>query len=229
MRHADGPAEGVYCHAAARHKYRHAGWIGKGFSKERSVSFAIRGKRCYFVVCRGFHAGELAREGKEVERAARPITIYELEILEEAHPEYIIKVKCSKGTYIRTLCHDIGEKLGCGGVMVKLIRSKAGGFEIETARTLDQLQYLSDQGTLSEAVIPVEKMFEAMHAFSVQESAFIASQNGNQLKRHDFVEETADIIDGQKMRVYSHQNIFYGVYQCDRKRELFLPVKMFFS
>ena len=179
----------------------------------------VNGKKLY----------ELAREGKEVERAARPITIYELEILEEAHPEYIIKVKCSKGTYIRTLCHDIGEKLGCGGVMVKLIRSKAGGFEIETARTLDQLQYLSDQGTLSEAVIPVEKMFEAYPAFSVKESAFKAIQNGNQLKRNDFVEETADMIDGQKMRVYSHQNIFYGVYQCDRKRELFLPVKMFFS
>ena len=179
----------------------------------------VNGKKLY----------ELAREGKEVERAARPITIYELEILEEAHPEYIIKVKCSKGTYIRTLCHDIGEKLGCGGVMVKLIRSKVGGFEIETARTLDQLQYLSDQGTLSEAVIPVEKMFEAYPAFSVKESAFKAIQNGNQLKRNDFVEETADMIDGQKMRVYSHQNIFYGVYQCDRKRELFLPVKMFFS
>lgn len=179
----------------------------------------VNGKKLY----------ELAREGKEVERAARSITIYELEILEEAHPEYIIKVKCSKGTYIRTLCHDIGEKLGCGGVMVKLIRSKAGGFEIETARTLDQLQYLSDQGTLSEAVIPVEKMFEAYPAFSVKESAFKAIQNGNQLKRNDFVEETADMIDGQKMRVYSHQNIFYGVYQCDRKRELFLPVKMFFS
>ena len=171
----------------------------------------VNGKKLY----------ELAREGKEVERAARPITIYELEILEEAHPEYIIKVKCSKGTYIRTLCHDIGEKLGCGGVMVKLIRSKAGGFEIETARTLDQLQYLSDQGTLSEAVIPVEKMFEAYPAFSVKESALKAIQNGNQLKRNDFVEETADMIDGQKMRVYSHQNIFYGVYRCDRKRELF--------
>ena len=72
-------------------------------------------------------------------------------------------------------------------------------------------------------------MFEAYPAFSVKESAFKAIQNGNQLKRNDFVEETADMIDGQKMRVYSHQNIFYGVYQCDRKRELFLPVKMFFS
>lgn len=179
----------------------------------------VNGKKLY----------ELAREGKEVERAARPVTIYELEILGEAHPEYTIKVKCSKGTYIRTLCHDIGEKLGCGGIMTKLIRSKAGGFEIETARTLDQLQNLSDQGTLSEAVIPVEKMFESYPAFIVKESAFKAIQNGNQLKRNDFVEETADMIDGQKMRVYSHQNIFYGVYQCDKKRELFSPVKMFFS
>ncbi len=65
----------------------------------------VNGKKLY----------ELAREGKEVERAARPITIYELEILEEAHPEYIIKVKCSKGTYIRTLCHDIGESWDAEG------------------------------------------------------------------------------------------------------------------
>ncbi|MDE5909065.1 MAG: tRNA pseudouridine(55) synthase TruB [Lachnospiraceae bacterium] len=178
----------------------------------------VNGKKLY----------ELAREGKEVERAARPITIYEMEILEEAHPEYVMKVKCSKGTYIRTLCHDIGEKLGCGGVMTKLIRSRVGEFGIETALTLSQLQHLSDQGMLSQAVIPVEKMFLAYPAFTVKESAFKAIQNGNQLKKNDFKEEAAQILDGQEIRVYSHQNIFFGVYRYEKKRELFSPVKMFF-
>lgn len=179
----------------------------------------VNGKKLY----------ELAREGREVERGARSITIYELEILEEAHPEYVIRVKCSKGTYIRTLCNDIGEKLGCGGIMAKLVRSKVGEFEVETARTLDKLQSLSDQGRFSEAVIPIEKMFETYPALTVRESAFKAIQNGNQLKRSDFTKETAEILDGQKIRVYSHQSIFYGVYRYDKKRELFSPVKMFFS
>lgn len=178
----------------------------------------VNGKKLY----------ELAREGREVERAARPITIYELEILKETHPEYVIRVKCSKGTYIRTLCHDIGKKLGCGAVMTGLVRTRVGEFGIETARTLSQLQQLADQGMLSQAVIPVEQMFEAYPAFTARESALKAVQNGNQLKKSDFREKTAEILDGQEIRVYSHQNIFFGVYRYEKKRELFSPVKMFF-
>ncbi len=178
----------------------------------------VNGKKLY----------ELAREGKEVERAARPITVYGIEVLQEEHPEYVFKVECSKGTYIRTLCHDIGEKLGCGAVMTKLIRSRVGEFEIEKARTLDELQRLADQGILSEAILPVEKMFEDYPALVVKESSHKAIQNGNQLKKEDFLENTEEIADGKEIRVYSHQNIFFGIYRYEKRRRLFSPVKMFF-
>lgn len=179
----------------------------------------VNGKKLY----------ELAREGKEVERAARPITVYGIEVLEEEHPEYVFKVECSKGTYIRTLCHDIGEKLGCGAVMTKLIRSRVGEFEIEKAHRLDELQRLSDQGILSKAIVPVEKMFEDYPALVVKESSHKVIQNGNQLKKEDFLENTEEIADGKEIRVYSHQNIFFGIYRYEKRRELFSPVKMFFA
>ena len=178
----------------------------------------VNGKKLY----------ELAREGKEVERAARPITVYGIEVLQEEHPEYVFKVECSKGTYIRTLCHDIGEQLGCGGVMTKLIRSRVGEFEIEKAHTLDELQRLADQGILSETIVPVEKMFEDYPALVVKESSHKVIQNGNQLKKEDFLENTEEIADGKEIRVYSHQNIFFGIYRYEKRRKLFSPVKMFF-
>ena len=178
----------------------------------------VNGKKLY----------ELAREGKEVERAARPITVYAIEILKEEHPDYVFKVECSKGTYIRTLCNDIGEQLGCGAVMTKLIRSRVGEFEIEKAYTLDELQNLSHQGILSDAIVPVEKMFEAYTALIVKESSHKVIQNGNQLRKEDFEQETGEIPDGKEIRVYSHQNIFFGIYRYEKRRRLFSPVKMFF-
>lgn len=104
----------------------------------------VNGKKLY----------ELAREGKEVERAARPITIHEIEILKEELPEITIRVSCSKGTYIRTLCHDIGQALLCGGAMASLTRTRVGSFQIGQAYPLAKLQQLSDEGRLSEAVLP---------------------------------------------------------------------------
>jgi len=91
----------------------------------------INGKKLY----------ELARSGKEVERKARRITIREIELLEEVSEcEYILRVRCSKGTYIRTLCHDIGAALGCGGCMASLRRTMAAGFTIAEAVTLEEAQ-----------------------------------------------------------------------------------------
>ena len=84
---------------------------------------------------------ELARKGQEVERKSRAVTIYELELLEQSgENEYLLRVLCSKGTYVRTLCHDIGEALGCGGCMSSLRRTMAAGFTLEDAVTLDQVQ-----------------------------------------------------------------------------------------
>ena len=84
---------------------------------------------------------DLARKGKEVERKPRSITIYEVELLEQANEtDYLFRCVCSKGTYIRTLCHDIGQKLGCGGTLYSLRRAMAAGFTLNDAVTLEQVQ-----------------------------------------------------------------------------------------
>ncbi len=181
----------------------------------------VNGKKLY----------ELARAGKEVERAARPVIIRELEILEENMPEFTIRVRCSKGTYIRTLCHDIGQKLGCGGVMTSLIRSKSGTFMIEKAYKLSEIQKYADEGRLNELVMPVEKMFEHLPAVTVKEDAYKILQNGNQLKLKD-LQTKLDVNNNTEnltVRVYSHEDVFYGVYEYDSTRKMFCPVKLFFT
>ena len=180
---------------------------------------------------------ELAREGKEVERKARPITIYELELLKEEHPEYEIRVTCSKGTYIRTLCHDIGQALSCGAAMTSLVRSRVGEFRLRDAKTLSGLQELADQGRLQEAVIPVEEMFYVLPAIQVSDRAQKALLNGNQLKRSEVLmkEEAgnAEKIPGEfpadqgEYRVYSSDGRFCAIYRYESVRKLFTPVKMF--
>lgn len=174
---------------------------------------------------------DLARAGKEVERSPRNVTIYSLEFLRENPPDYRIRAVCSKGTYIRTLCHDIGEKLGCGGVMTGLTRTRVGEFAIENALTLDRLQEMAESGTLALAVTPVEKMFEELPAVFVREGAFKALKNGNPLKAEDTKTPSAGspaLLDGQEARVYSHQGVFFGVFRWEAERGLLLPVKMFF-
>ena len=94
----------------------------------------VNGKKLY----------ELARAGKEVERQARPVNIHEIEILEMQLPVVKLRVACSKGTYIRTLCADIGEKLGCGGTMKSLLRIRVGLFELQEAITLAELEQIRD-------------------------------------------------------------------------------------
>lgn len=188
----------------------------------------VNGKKLY----------ELARQGKEVDRPAREITVYELEILEEAHPDYTVRVKCSKGTYIRTLCHDIGQVLGCGGTMVSLRRTRVGGFQIEDAYMLSDIQRLADEGRLEEIICPVEKMFEGLRSLLVKESSYKALMNGNQLGQSQIASlgempggAIADGIfpDGETFRAYSHEGRFVGVFQYREERKLFVPVKLFLS
>lgn len=84
---------------------------------------------------------DLARQGKEVERKARAVTIFALEVVEQvSETDYILRIRCSKGTYVRTLCHDIGQDLGCGGCMFSLRRTMAAGFTLNESVTLEQMQ-----------------------------------------------------------------------------------------
>lgn len=178
----------------------------------------VNGKKLY----------ELAREGKEIERKARPIVVHEIEILSENMPEFTIRVKCSKGTYIRTICHDIGQKLSCGGAMVSLKRTKVGNFGIEDSYTLSQIEDMAKEGKLCEILLPVEKVFEKLPEIRVKETAMKALLNGNQLKKEEILMLSDDALKAEEVRVYGADGRFYGVYGYQEGRKLFCPIKMFF-
>ena len=179
----------------------------------------VNGKKLY----------ELAREGKVVERKARPVEIYYLDILEpyqQSTNEIKIRVGCSKGTYIRTLCHDIGAALGCGGAMAYLQRTKVGAFTLDKAYTLAQLQEMKEQGTLDSAVTPVEDFFAHLPKVVVKDSARKLVQNGNVLPETALVQSESE--EKGWFRVYDCDNRFYGIYQYIEEDHLFKPEKMFF-
>lgn len=109
---------------------------------------------------------DLAREGKMAERAPRPITVHEIKANKICDREYELIVKCSKGTYIRTLCADIGRALGCGGTMKTLKRLTASGFSIEEAHTLSEIEKMSESER-DALIIPTEKIFEDKRALTL--------------------------------------------------------------
>ena len=119
---------------------------------------------------------DLARKGKTVERQPRPITVHELELLDFAGNTARLRVRCSKGTYIRTLCKDIGEALGCGGCMAELRRVQAGEYTIEEA---EPLQELLDCGTPEQSLRPVDSMFRNYPAVTLTENQEKRCRNGN--------------------------------------------------
>ncbi|MBQ8184761.1 MAG: tRNA pseudouridine(55) synthase TruB [Lachnospiraceae bacterium] len=179
---------------------------------------------------------ELAREGKEVERKARPVHIFELEILEMDLPRVRMRVTCSKGTYIRTLCHDIGEKLGCGGCMEKLLRTCVGIFPLEEALRLSQVQELAlaeevdlRQKQLKEGLgaclVSVEDIFPACGKLILKPEGDKLIYNGNPFTEH-FVREKQQS-EKAWMRVYDSTGHFVGIYQFVSKEHRYKPIKMF--
>ena len=169
---------------------------------------------------------ELARAGKEVERKARRVRIPELEILELRLPVVKLRVVCSKGTYIRTLCADIGRKLGCGGAMQSLQRTKVGRFRLEDALTLGELQQLKDSGELERAVQPVDSVFEESPSLHVTEEAARLLENGNALFPAQFTETMTPEAE-RWVKVYRPDGRFAGIYAYEEKRQWYRPVKMF--
>ena len=107
---------------------------------------------------------ELARRGVEVERQPRQITIFELELMGGAGCDYTLRVRCSKGTYVRTLCHDLGQMLGCGACMSSLRRTKAGMFTLSQAITLPQILEFAKENDPQELLMPVDALFFAVPA-----------------------------------------------------------------
>jgi len=182
----------------------------------------INGKKLY----------ELAREGRTVERVPSKIYIHEIEILSMNLPDIKIRAACSKGTYIRTLCFDIGEKLGTGAVMTKLLRTRAGQFKIEDAITLARLEEIRDAEELLKYVFPVEDAFEKERAVYVKKDSRKLIDNGNSLFHFNLEEvepenENGCWQNGEKVRVYNDEKLFCGLYRYDQDTDCFKTVKMF--
>lgn len=177
----------------------------------------VNGKKLY----------ELARAGKEVERQARPVFIHEIEVLELQLPVVKIRVACSKGTYIRTLCADIGAKLGCGGTMQSLMRTKVGGFSLEKAVTLSQLETIRDEEGLESILYPVESAFEECPALHIKPEFRKLLDNGNAFYPNQTLEKVI-YSEGEWVKVYG-DTMFYGVYAYDKANRRYKPVKMFFA
>ena len=118
---------------------------------------------------------ELAREGKEIEREAREITVYSLDITDISLPYVSIDVSCSKGTYIRSLCDDIGTALGCGAVMTQLRRTKASAFNADNAHTLEELEAAED---ISKMLVPTDSLFSDLPEIHLNEKQERSIVNG---------------------------------------------------
>ena len=146
---------------------------------------------------------DLARQGITVEREARPITIYALDIDGDGK-DYTMRVACSKGTYIRTLCADIGAKLGCGGAMSSLFRTKAGIFHLENAYTLEALEAMTPEERYAK-LLPTELLFEDYPIARLSDFYAKLSRNGCEIYERKI---GANFPLGEKLRVYDKNGFF---------------------
>lgn len=178
----------------------------------------VDGKRLY----------ELARAGKTVERQARPVVIHDITVESMELPRVTMTVSCSKGTYIRTLCHDIGEKLGCGGCMEALMRTRVGRFELKDSISLKELEKIRDEERLGEYLVSVEEMFLDQPKASALLEADSLVHNGNPVKPELVkVERDQTYTDQQLFRMYDSDQQFLGVYRYEEDRKWLKPWKMF--
>ena len=186
----------------------------------------VNGKKLY----------ELARAGKEVEREAREVTIHALEILSVSLPLVTLRVHCSRGTYIRSLCDDLGERLGCGGCMESLIRTRSGVFSLSDALPLSEVQRRKEEGTIEELLIPVDVLFAGCKAYRCPEDLDKRLKNGNPLPfkaLKAFTGAACAGLEGQiqnvskgLVRIYDDEGHFAGLYQIDEG--MARPEKVFF-
>ena len=150
---------------------------------------------------------ELARRGKEVERPARTITVHALEVLDGADDLWTLRVHCSKGTYVRTLCHDIGVLLGCGGCMQTLRRTRAGAFDLSQAITMEQLLAFAREHDPQELLMPVDALFAAHPACIVTLGQAARIRNGADVTDRSFANGLC--------RVYTETGEFLALARCE--------------
>lgn len=175
----------------------------------------VNGKKLY----------ELARAGQVIERQPRPVTIHSIQIRSTDLPRVTFDVSCSKGTYIRSLCRDIGEKLGCGAVMERLIRTEVKGFTIEESLTLDAVEKARDDGTLMQHVLTTDKLMPDIPELHISAKGEKLLANGNKLSADSFVEN--QIYRDTYVKVYDANDRFAALYEYSDEKRQYVPFKMF--
>ena len=172
---------------------------------------------------------DLARQGIEVERESRNVTIYSLELLgfDEETQCGKLRVACSKGTYVRTLIDDIGRKLGAGAVMTGLRRTSACGFDISDCITLDKARELAENSKLEERLLSVESLFESLGYVSISDAQAKRFSNGGALDIDRTYLKKLDVKDGDIFRVKDRKNNFLGLGIIDLEKRLLKIFKLF--
>ena len=176
----------------------------------------VQGKRLY----------ELARAGKSVERTAVPVRIDRIVIDEISIPDIALTVTCGRGTYIRSLCADIGEKLGCGAVMTHLVRTRVGPFEISDALTIGQVQERLAEKSFGDLLMPVDQVFAERPAVTVASSCEKLAYNGNKIPLAGF---QTDDLPAEDFRLYDSRGQFIGIFGIEENGQTVKPVKMFYD
>lgn len=168
----------------------------------------VNGKKLY----------EIAREGKIIERKKRLINIYNIELLNFIQTDKaLIKVLCSKGTYIRTLCNDIGEKLNCGAHMSSLIRTRAGNFYIKDSIKLDEFKKLVQNGKTSQYLQPIDRVLHDYKKIIVNKNMNKLLYNGNKINLNDIFGNDIKLNDDENILVYDCENNIIGIYKVSDK------------
>lgn len=176
----------------------------------------VDGKRLY----------DLAREGKEIERPSAFVEIYEIEVLDMSLPYVTIRVKCGKGTYIRSLCEDIAQKCSEIAVMTALKRTQVSNFFSKDAKTVSELTRIKNEGKLSEHVIPTDYAFMEYTKMISKKSGRKYLDNGNKLYGNQVIVEK-EVVPDEILRTYNDDDEFVGLYRYDAESETFVPYKMF--
>lgn len=155
---------------------------------------------------------DLARQGVTIDRKKRLVNIKKIDVIEVIDDyTYVIDVTCSKGTYIRSLCQDIGDKLLVGGCMGKLVRTRTGQFSIENSYTLEELEQLKNDGNLSEALITTETLLKDYQKAVCSPMANKFLINGNKINTR-FLQSDKGFIQNQRITIYNDENILVGLY-----------------
>lgn len=169
---------------------------------------------------------DIARQGREVEREPRSVTVFQLELLnfDEESQKGELKILCSKGTYIRSIISDLGDMLGTGGIMTALCRDKACGFTLDDCITLEQAQELTENGTLEQHLLPVDRLFYHLPKIQLNEVQSIKFKNGVKLDLNRVKYKDINTFH----RVYDNKKVFLGLASLDKEDMALIIEKMFY-